>query len=236
MKPEKPELRVLYDEYVNCTRCNISEMRKSVVFGSGSRDADIMFIADTPTPTDERMGHHNNTDIRWLIRVFRHAIGKASMPVRAAADLFFDKTFMTTAVMCCPRYPKGDLAGQAKEPSWAHVKACRDRLLSTIYEVDPLIIIAAGAFSLQALTGRNSKLPMRSGKLSEMFTVEVPGELGTVYYSAIPAPDPHIAERRGDYDDPNGRVASLSAAISGAWELASYLNNEDRGDIKNVLP
>lgn len=231
MRHETTELQQLYDAWKGCERCDISAYRERVVFGTGNPDADILFVSDAPTPTEERLGEHNTSDLRWLMRVHRHAVMDKDTSLYEVTKTFFASTFLTSSVLCCPRYPKGDLAGQAKAPEWAQVKACRDRLLKTIYAVDPHIIIAAGAFALQALTGRNKHLPTRSGKLSEMFTVEVEGELGPVYYSAIPAPDPHIAERRGDYDDPNGRVASLSCAISGAWELVRHLANEDLGGV-----
>jgi uracil-DNA glycosylase family 4 len=228
MNVEIDPLRVLYDEYRECTRCKLSETRQRVVFGSGNPEASILLITDTPTLKEEQLGHHNTTDIRWVIKAFKHALGKNDMPIGAAAELFFNNVFMTNAVMCCPTIPLGDKAGELTEPSWSLVKKCRDRLLTVIYEVDPLVIVAAGKYAVQALVGRSAKLPTRGGRVSDMRTVFVPGECGDVGYSFIPTADPRVAERRGDYDDPTGTVSSFTNALAGAWQLKEYLENEDR--------
>jgi uracil-DNA glycosylase family 4 len=221
-------LKILYEEYKDCERCKISKTRRNIVFGSGNREANILLITDTPTLKEESLGHHNTTDIRWTIKAFQHAIGQQNMPIGAAAELFFDNVFMTNAVMCCPTFPSGEHAGEPTEPGWTEVKKCRDRLLEVIYQVDPNIIISAGKYATQALVGRASKLPRRNGKVSELFTVEVPGEAGSVYYSALPSADPRVAERRGDYDDENGTVSAFTTALKGAWELNKYLEEEDQ--------
>ena len=221
-------LRILYEEYQSCERCKLSETRRNIVFGSGNRNADILLITDTPTLKEESLGHHNTTDIRWVIKAFQHALGKQSMPLGAAAEMFFENVFITNAVMCCPTFPTGDRAGELTEPKWTLVRECRDRLFEVIYQVDPAVIISAGKYATQALVGRGSNLPRRSGKVSSLFTVEVPGEAGSVFYSAIPTADPRVAERRGDYDDDNGMVSSFTTALKGAWELKTYLEGEDR--------
>jgi uracil-DNA glycosylase family 4 len=221
-------LQILYEEYQNCDRCKLSKTRKNIVFGSGNREANILLVTDTPTLKEESLRHHNTTDIRWIIKAFQHAIGKQDMPVGAAAEMFFNNVFMTNAVMCCPTFPAGDREGELTEPGWTQVKKCRDRLMEVIYDVDPHVIISAGKFATQALIGRASKLPRRNGKMSELFSVEVPGEAGSVFYSAIPTADPRVAERRGDYDDAGGLVSSFTTALKGAWDLSHYIEQEDR--------
>ena len=224
-------LKILYEEYKTCDRCKLSKTRKNIVFGSGNRSADILLVTDTPTLKEESLGHHNTTDIRWLVRAFQHAISDGSTApatIGAAAEMFFSNVFVTNAVMCCPTFPAGDRAGELTEPGWTQVKKCRERLLEVIYQVDPNIIVSAGSHATAALLGRSSKLPRRNGKVSEMFTVEVPGEAGSVFYSAIPTADPRVAERRGDYDDNNGLVSAFTTALKGAWDLNTYLEQEDK--------
>jgi uracil-DNA glycosylase family 4 len=221
-------LKILYEEYKSCSQCKLSETRKNIVFGSGNRNAKIILVTDMPTLKEESLTHHNTTDIRWLVKAFQHAIGKQSMPLGAAAELFFDTVFVTNAVMCCPTFPAGDKQGELTEPGWTEVKKCRNRLLSMIYEIDPNVIVSAGKYATQALIGRSSKLPRRNGKVSSLFTVEVPGEMGSVYYSAIPTADPRVAERRGDYDDNNGLVSAFTTALKGAWDLNQYIEQEDK--------
>jgi uracil-DNA glycosylase family 4 len=223
----KERLRVIYDEYQGCTSCKLHETRRSVVFGSGNPDADILLITDAPTEVEDRLGHHNTSDIRWVVQALKHAINKPKMPVAAVAELMFQRCFVTSAVLCRPIIPIGDKAGEYREPKWSEVKACRERLLQTIYAVDPHIVVACGKFAVQSLVGRASKLPSRTGRVADIFMVDVPGEMMDVPYSVIPSVDPQVAQRRGDYDDPNGMVAAFSSALTVAWNIADYLNNED---------
>lgn len=228
MNEETDPLKLLYEDYRECKRCPLWEHRKNVVFGSGNRDADIIIVTDSPTLVEDRLGHHNTSDMRWTLNAFKHAIDRDTMPIGAAAELFFERCFVTSATLCTRKMVAGDDIGAAVEPSWTHVKKCRDRLLRTIYHVDPLVIVAAGKFAAQALAGKNKALPARNGKVSGMFTVVVPGELGDITYSAIPSYDPHVAERRGDYDDPTGAVSAFTTALTGAWKLSTYLREEDK--------
>lgn len=229
MKEERDPLRSLYEEYANCSRCELHKHRKKTVFGSGNREADILIVTDSPTLVEDRLGHHNTSDVRWVLRAFRHALGKESMPLGAAAEVFFDKCFLTSATMCTRKMLVGDDAGDRVEPAWTHIRECNARLQETIYHVDPLVIVGAGKFAMMGLLGRSSNLPPRTGKVSAMTTIAVPGALSdSVHYSVIPTFDPHVAERRGDYDDPSGAVSAFTTALVGALQLTEYLREEDR--------
>jgi uracil-DNA glycosylase family 4 len=222
MKSKNEGLRVIYDEFKDCSACGISKYRDRVVVGTGNVHASILIVTDYPTPSEERVGHHNTSDIRFLVRAFKHAIKSKS-----ENDQLLSNVFITNAVSCCPRISAGDLSGEPKSPSWPEIRTCRTRLLRTIYAVDPHIVIAAGKYACMGLLGRNKDLPTRDGRLASMFHFEVPGELLTLTYGAVPTVDPHVAQRSGDYDDPNGKVASLVSALKGAWEISSYIESED---------
>lgn len=214
-------------EYRSCERCKLSECRSRVVLGSGNPRAKVFIVVDTPSEAEDRVGHYNTADIRWLVNLFRQVL-RLDMPLGAAAEKFFSEAFITSAVMCRPAILVGDKAGDARDPKWSEVKACRDRLQQQIYHVDPHIIVGCGKFALQALCGTSSPPSAKTGRLNEMITITVPGELSDVPYSVIPAPDPQVAKRRGDYDDPNGVVAALGNALGAAWALRDALEGEDK--------
>jgi len=226
MKSDNPTV-LLLSEYRDCQRCKLSECRNRVVRGSGNPRAKVFVVVDTPSEAEDRVGHYNTADIRWLINLFRQAL-RLDMPIAAAAEKFFSEAFITSAVMCRPSILVGDKAGDARDPKWSEIKACRERLLQQIYHVDPHIIVGCGKFALQALCGTSSAPSAKTGKLNEMITISVPGEFSDVPYSVIPAPDLQAARRRGDYDDPNGTVAALGNALGAAWAVRDALEAEDR--------
>jgi DNA polymerase len=233
MTHENTQLESIRNTYKNCFDCPLSGCRKSVVFGTGNPRAGILLVTDTPTESQDRVGNYNTIDIGWTLGAFKCVLSNAghTVPDRKEdlSKLFFSEVFITSAVMCRPIHLKGGKIGDYREPTWAkEVKKCRTRLLSTVYAVDPHIIVCAGKFATQALLGRSSALPARRGALSALFEVVVPGKSADVRYSAIPAPDPTVCQRLGDYDDPNGMVSAYTNALSGAWTINQYLRNEDK--------
>lgn len=214
-------------EYRHCQRCKLSECRSKVVLGSGNPRAKVFIVVDSPSEAEDRVGHYNTADIRWLVNLFKQAL-RLDMPLGAAAEKFFSEAFITSAVMCRPAITIGDKAGERRDPKWSEIKACRERLQQQIYETDPHVIVGCGKFALSALCGVASPPSAKTGKLNEMLTIVVPGEMHDVPYSVIPAPDPQVARRRGDYDDPNGVVAALGNALGAAWAVRDALESEDR--------
>lgn len=227
MKQESQTLRQVYDAALTCSACALAQCRSRVVFGSGNPQAKILIVVDSPTEAEDRVGHFNTADVRWLLRLYAQT-NKLTQPMGAIAEKFFAEAFITPAVMCRPSILVGDKAGDARDPKWSEIKACRDRLVQQIYHIDPHIIVGCGKFALSALCGVATPPSVRTGKLGDLLTISVPGECGPVQYSVIPAPDPQVARRRGDYDDPNGVVASLGAALASAWAVRDALEQEDK--------
>ena len=50
------ELRAHAEDTAGCTRCALSEGRTQVVFGSGSPDADLMFVGEAPGFHEDQQG------------------------------------------------------------------------------------------------------------------------------------------------------------------------------------
>jgi uracil-DNA glycosylase family 4 len=148
--------------------------------------------------------------------------------MNSIANKFFSECFVTSAVTCRPKIMTGDKEGEGRDPKWSELKACRGRLESVIYAVDPHIIIACGKFACSSLLLRNKDLPPRTGKMTSLFTITLKGNTCPVNYSVIPAPSIRTAKRVGDYDNPNGFVSSLGEALRSAWEISEGLEREDQ--------
>src|SRR5262249_55506861 len=52
----REELKAVYEEARDCTRCPLHVTRTNVVFGAGNADADLMFIGEAPGAHEDRMG------------------------------------------------------------------------------------------------------------------------------------------------------------------------------------
>lgn len=221
-------LRELYQSCSDCQKCALHETRRNIVFGTGNPNADILFVCDYPTEAEDREGDHNTHDIKWVISAFRDVVLQdRKIPMDEAAHIFFSDVFLVNALMCRPTIAKGEKAGEARDPKISELNACRERLMKTIYEVDPHIIISAGKFASIALLSTNKELPSRTGKVHHAFTVNVPGELRDVQYTAIGCHDPSFAQKIGDYDDPNGAVSQFCSALRSAWGVLNNIRQED---------
>ena len=48
MTEKEARLKELFDSLKECQRCDLWESRTNVVFGSGSADADVVFVGEAP--------------------------------------------------------------------------------------------------------------------------------------------------------------------------------------------
>lgn len=215
----------VWRKYKDCAACSLAATRNSVVFGTGSPSADVLIVKDAPTNAEDRKGSHMTMDLQWLVKVYKNAFNSRAS-IETVAEKMLARTFVVSATMCAGIHTQGDLAGSHRKVSDAEVKACRPRLVDTIYAVDPHIIIAYGNRASRALFGAKTGIDRTGGALT---TLEVPGVFGgTITYPVIVAPDLADAERAGDYAYENGKVASVGRALRRAFELADALNNEDQ--------
>lgn len=106
-------------------------------------------------------------------------------------------------------FPHNNEEGTAtiRKPSSKEIAACRDRVMETVYRVDPLLIVALGATALYGLTGVNESLKSTRG---EMFFAKVPGFYKYVSYPVISTYHPAALLR-----NPTVRPGSF---VSDFWE------------------
>src|ERR671927_44691 len=53
----REELKAVYREASGCTRCRqLAQTRRTVVFGSGNADADLMFVGEAPGRSEDEQG------------------------------------------------------------------------------------------------------------------------------------------------------------------------------------
>lgn len=185
MTPDaRKTLQVLYDEWSNCTACDLSERRiagnHSIILGEGNTGTDhkrgILFVGGGPGGVEESKGR---PFMGPAGRVLRNTLVKLGL-----RDIYF-----TTAVVCRsfeyqystegqPILGKDRSTGETyhrirdAQPNPSQMRACRNRLMEQIYLVDPVLIVALGGEALQALTNKPLGLVANRG---ELIHIEIPG-------------------------------------------------------------
>tara|TARA_Y100000034_G_C6854301_1_gene387963 strand:- start:228 stop:863 length:636 start_codon:yes stop_codon:yes gene_type:complete len=113
------------------------------------------------------------------------------------ADYYYEKLrekldkhlFWTNAVCCRPE--------ENRNPNAEELKACRSRLHSTIYAIDPLLLIAAGKVAATAVLGKKVQILQKRGTV---FDVEIvsPATGNKVRYPMLALLHPSYLLRKGD--------------------------------------
>jgi len=127
-------LHELYQQWRDCDKCRLHETRKSVVFGSGHPNADIMLIGEGPGEDEDATGDP-----------FVGESGKVLTALLEAVGLSRSDVFITNLVMCRPP--------ENRDPIKDERYACLPRLHEQIYLVDPLLVIPVGKIAMKALMG-----------------------------------------------------------------------------------
>ena len=216
----------------DCKKCELHCTRKNLIYGTGNPNSRILIVKDMPTSEENRVGTHDTPDLDLLVRVFYEIVVKEEklcgrVNQDEARQVLLDSCFITDSVACRSEIQSGENAGEGRDPKQSQIKACRDRLQETVYEIDPLITLACGKFAVTSLLKRNKDLPAKTGKADSLFTYTVPGRMvEEVRYSGIYTYDWKHAERIGDYDDPSGAIASFCNAMRTVWRIHNKLIGE----------
>ncbi|HMB52944.1 MAG TPA: uracil-DNA glycosylase [Thermoanaerobaculia bacterium] len=133
------DLASLAEHASTCTRCRLAEGRKSVVFGSGDPNADLMFIGEGPGAQE---------DVKGL--PFVGPAGELLTKIVEAIGLTRDQVYIANIVKCRPPGNRDPLPDEVAE--------CRGYLERQIDLVRPRVIVALGRVAAQTLL--ESELPL----------------------------------------------------------------------------
>lgn len=131
-----------------CRKCRLCETRKNVVFGVGSREADIMFIGEGPGADEDAQGEP--------------FVGKAGKLMNMAFDMLGvkrEEVYIANIVKCRPpnnRNPQDDEA-----------ENCLDYLRNQVILVKPKIIVLLGSVALKNVLGKEYGITASRGKWLE---------------------------------------------------------------------
>ena len=131
--PPAETLAAISADLDGCTRCRLSEKRKTIVFGVGRPDADLMFIGEGPGRDEDRQGE---PFVGRAGRLLNEMIEKCFH--RRRADVY-----ITNIVKC---RPPGNRNPEADE-----VATCLPFLKRQIASVRPRVICLLGSVAVKAL-------------------------------------------------------------------------------------
>jgi uracil-DNA glycosylase family 4 len=133
-KEERREaLKVLFRQARGCTRCpQLAATRRTVVFGSGNADADLMFVGEAP-------GRHE--DDQGL--PFVGQAGRLLDTLLGEIGLTRDDVFVANTLMC---RPPGN-----RDPDPTELEHCRSYLLDKLDLIRPRVVCTLGNFATKLL-------------------------------------------------------------------------------------
>ncbi len=139
----------LKKDCMGCTKCELCQTRTNLVFGTGSENAEVLFIGEGPG---------QNEDLQGLPFVGRG--GQLLDKFLAAVDLDRNKNiYIANMVKCRPP--------QNRDPLPAEQEACIGWLREQVRLMRPKIIVCLGRISAQKLISPDFKVTKQHGEFIE---------------------------------------------------------------------
>ena len=135
-------------EAKQCTKCKLCKNRNNVVFGTGNKNATLMFIGEGPGADEDIQGIPFVGKAGKLMNLAFEAIG-----------LKREDVYIANIVKCRPpsnRNPEDDEA-----------TACLDYLRNQVILVKPKIIVLLGSIALKNILGKEYGITASRGKWVE---------------------------------------------------------------------
>src|ERR1700719_735460 len=126
-------LKQVFMQARSCTRCSeLAATRKTVVFGAGNADAELMFVGEAPGASEDEQG-----------LPFVGRAGKLLETLLAEIGLERAEVFITNVLMC---RPPGN-----RDPLPLEITNCQQYLMRKVELIQPSVICTLGNFSTKLL-------------------------------------------------------------------------------------
>lgn len=139
----------LENSIVDCNKCKLCKNRTNIVFGTGNKNAKIMFIGEGPGADEDLQGEP--------------FVGKAGKLMNMAFDMLgIDRSevYIANVVKCRP--PSN------RNPEPDESEACLNYLRNQVMLVKPQIIVLLGKVALNAIIGKEVSITATRGKWIEI--------------------------------------------------------------------
>ena len=133
---------------LNCQKCKLCKTRKNIVFGTGNKSADIMFIGEGPGADEDMQGEP-----------FVGRAGKLMNMAFMALGIQRQDVYIANVVKCRPPFNRN--------PEHGEEEACLDYLRNQVILVKPKIIVLLGSVALKNILGKEYGITTSRGKWVE---------------------------------------------------------------------
>lgn len=135
-----------------CVKCShLVKSRKTVVFGVGNLDANLMFVGEAPGADEDKQGEP-----------FVGAAGQLLTKMIQAMGLTRETVYIANILKCRPDTP-GQSYGNRK-PTPDEMKTCIPYLHAQIDIIRPKVLVGLGATAIEGLLGANGGITKVRGK------------------------------------------------------------------------
>jgi uracil-DNA glycosylase len=142
-------LRDYAEQTAGCTKCTLATGRTQVVFGSGSPNAELMFVGEAPGFHEDQQG-----------LPFVGQAGKLLERLLEGIGLTRGDVYIANVLKCRPpgnRDPKPD-----------EIEACEPHLFRQIELIEPKVVATLGNFSTKLLSGKPTGITRVHGQPQEV--------------------------------------------------------------------
>lgn len=135
-----------------CTKCRLCETRTNVVFGTGDRNADILFIGEGPGEQEDLQGEP-----------FVGRSGKLLDQYLESVSLSRSQVYIANIVKCRPP--------ENRDPRADEEEACIDYLRAQVKLLKPKIIVCLGRVAAMKIIRPDFKITAERGTWTERGTI-----------------------------------------------------------------
>lgn len=169
-------LKEVFRQARGCVRCpELAATRKTVVFGSGNADAELMFVGEAPGASEDEHG------VPFVGRA-----GKLLETLLAEIGLERSEVFIANVLKC---RPPGN-----RDPLPIEISNCQDYLRRQVALIQPTVICTLGNFSTKLLRGDPTGITRLHGQ-AQMLTLGARAvRLYPIYHPAAALYTPRMLE------------------------------------------
>ncbi|MBQ8340034.1 MAG: uracil-DNA glycosylase [Clostridia bacterium] len=145
MKEHHMTWEELENECRNCHKCPLGDTRTNCVFGTGSREAELMFVGEAPGEQEDLSGTPFVGRAGQLLDKFLEAV-----------DIPREKVYIANILKCRPP--------QNRDPLPAEEDACIDYLREQVRLIRPKVIVCLGRVSAMRLIKPDFRITKEHGQ------------------------------------------------------------------------
>ncbi|HSP34397.1 MAG TPA: uracil-DNA glycosylase [Thermoanaerobaculia bacterium] len=172
----------------DCTKCRLAGTRTQVVFGTGSPNAQLMFIGEAPGRDEDLQG-----------KPFVGRAGQLLTDIIRAMKLTRDDVYIANVIKCRPP--------ENRNPEPDELDACRPYIERQISLINPKVIVTLGKFALQSLTGKAHAVSAARGQWTECNGIKVMPTYHPAYLLRTPSAKKEV------WNDMKKVMAELGIAV-----------------------